>query len=132
MSGGALTIDGQDRNNWRYVAYFATFVRFDAPQVEGNAEMDQNRTEAAIAKIAQLVEDLAGEQRKTRALVESRIDLILEGVRRDGETLTRLKLMAENARGVAQAQLDRLSAIERRLGEVASGFGGANQAPPKS
>ncbi|MGE0409335.1 MAG: hypothetical protein AB7P23_08750 [Amphiplicatus sp.] len=54
---------------------------------------------------------MLGEDRRMRAAVESRIALIHEQVRQQGETLVRLKLMAENARRQAFEQNEALQRI---------------------
>jgi len=63
------------------------------------------------------------EDRKSLATIESRIALIHDEVRRTSETLTRLKLMLDNAKRIALKHGERLEAVEEKLDRtLPSGF----------
>lgn len=72
----------------------------------------QNTPSAAM--LASLKE---GQERQLAALarLEERIGLLHEQMRRTGETVTRLKLMGDNARREAQASAEAIQRIEERL-----------------
>lgn len=68
--------------------------------------------------IAEKLEEMArtqAEQSRVLANLESRILLIHDDIRRSAETVSRLKLMADNAKKVAHAQGETLSALLSRL-----------------
>lgn len=68
----------------------------------------------SAAMLASLKE---GQERQLAALarLEERIGLLHEQMRRTGETVTRLKLMGDNARREAQASAEAIQRIEERL-----------------
>lgn len=52
------------------------------------------------------------------AALETRLGVLHEDVRRSAETMTRLKLAADNAKQLSQAHQEALTAIDKRLAGV--------------
>lgn len=71
------------------------------------------------ANIVTLLEQLAQNQEEfSRSLagLEGRMEQMHDVLRRSAETVMRLKLMADNARKLAEAQNEAIAAIAARLG----------------
>lgn len=72
----------------------------------------ETELENALAGIAARLE----EDRKSLSMIESRIALIHEEVRRTAETVTRLKLMSDNARRLAISHSEAIERLSERFG----------------
>ncbi|GAB4520070.1 MAG: hypothetical protein Kow00133_06240 [Amphiplicatus sp.] len=67
-----------------------------------------------VEALAALVQALERHE-KSLAMIESRVALMHEEVRRIGEAVARLKLALDNAKRLSLAQGEALARIERRL-----------------
>lgn len=74
-------------------------------------EVDKNIT-ALLEQIVQNQEEFS----RSLAGLEGRMEQMYDVFRRSAETVTRLKLMADNARKLAEAQNEAIAAIASRLG----------------